>query len=449
MQAKPIDVRALIDDRPLTAYQIVVVVLCGLAAALDGLDTLGIAIAGPSMVQTLALKMSDLGPIVAIGTLGAAFGALGGGRLADRIGRKTVLIAAVVVFAVFTLATAFTGSLGTLLAYRFLAGLGLGAAAPCFVALTSEFAPARLRGTLVGLVWTGFSLGAMLGSFLDGWLIGRFGWPAIFYVGGILPLAMILLLVAALPESLKFLIARGGRDGAVGSIVARLTRQPVAAGARFVANEPAIEGGSFRQLFSDGRGLVTVCLWVPFFMAFGLLAFTTIWTPALLQQTGMSASDTGIVVGLGGIGALIGMASSGRLVDRFGAVRVLTPAFIVAAAAIVALGAPSPSLAYATIVLGLTGIFLGGGAAGAIALAALSYPTAIRSTGVGWAMGMGRLGQVASPLAAGALLGAGLGSTQIMPIMSIAALLAAASVTLVGLAARRHSGLTLAAAPPA
>jgi AAHS family 4-hydroxybenzoate transporter-like MFS transporter len=194
--------------------------------------------------------------------------------------------------------------------------------------------------------------------------------------------------------------------------------------------------------------LQTICLWVPFFMAFGLLAFTTIWTPALLQQGGMSASATGMVVGLGGFGALLGMATAGRLIDRFGALRVLTPAFILGAAAVAALGVEAPSVAYAATVLGLSGIFIGGGASGAIALAALTYPTAIRSTGIGWAMGMGRLGQVVSPLVAGAMLAAGFGGGQIMPSMAIAALVAAGFVVLLGLAGRRSATAALATPNP-
>jgi AAHS family 4-hydroxybenzoate transporter-like MFS transporter len=183
-------------------------------------------------------------------------------------------------------------------------------------------------------------------------------------------------------------------------------------------------------------------------MAFGILAFAVVWTPALLRQAGMSAGATGTVIALHGLGALIGMASAGRLVDRFGAVRVLVPAFVIGAACTAALGAAGASTAYAATVMALIGLFVGGGASGAIALAALTYPTAIRSTGIGWAMGMGRLGQVVSPLVVGAMLAARLGTGQIMPIMGIFALVAAAFVVILGVAARRSGPAALGTAMP-
>ena len=195
-----LDVTKLIDDGGLSRFQMAVVLLCGLVAILDGADTTSIAIAASTIAGLLNFPMSAFGVVFAAGTLGAMLGAMTFGPLADRFGRKRLLIVATVLFAIFTFLIAHATSYSTLVLYRFLAGLGLGGATPCFLALVSEYVPQRIRGTVVSVLWAAFPLGIMLGGFLNSYLVTTFGWQMIFYVGGVLPLLVAALLTLLLPE---------------------------------------------------------------------------------------------------------------------------------------------------------------------------------------------------------------------------------------------------------
>jgi AAHS family 4-hydroxybenzoate transporter-like MFS transporter len=431
----PINVTRLIDDGKISTFQVVAIALCALVALLDGIDSQSIAVAAPIIVQQLDLTRAAFGPIFSSGLLGATIGALTFGPLGDRFGRKRMLLIAVLLFGVFTLVTPLSPSYTGLLAIRFAAGLGLGGATPCFLALASELAPSRRRAMVASLIWSAFPLGISLGGFLNSFILAKYGWTAIFWFGGIAPLVVGVVLMLWLPESLRFLIARGQDPASIAGIMRRIIpNAPL--GARFVSDEERVEGVAVRNLFSDGRAALTLLLWVPFFTAFGALALTVVWTPVLLTENGISPAQASIVLGIHGLGALIGMALAGRLIEKFGAAVVLIPALVLGAAATSATGYSATSVPTMSVTMALIGLLVGCGASGSIALAALSYPTAIRSTGIGWAMGVGRFGQVLAPLLAGAAIAAGWSNTMLFVAVGIAPLLGA--VAILALSARRQ-----------
>jgi AAHS family 4-hydroxybenzoate transporter-like MFS transporter len=254
-----------------------------------------------------------------------------------------------------------------------------------------------------------------------------FGWQAIFLVGGVLPLLITLAFLIWLPESLKFLIAKGGETARITAIVRRL--QPnLPANAQFVSNEQKVQGIPLKQLFSDGRALWTLLLWVPFFAAFGVLILAVLWTPTLLHDNGIPLTQAARAIAFNGLGALIGMGCAGRLIERFGAGPVLVPAFLLGAVTTALLGYAAASAVGMAVGVFLIGLFIGMGGSGAIALAALTYPTAIRSSGVGWAMGVGRFAQVLAPLFAGFATAAGWSSVQLFVVLAIAPVLAALAI---------------------
>ncbi len=424
-----VNITQAIDESPFTSFQVIAIVLCSLVAFLDGLDSQSIAIAAPLIADKLGLVRTALGPIFSASLLGAMIGALTFGPLGDRFGRKRCLIAAAVIFGIFTLLTSRVSSYEPLLAVRFVAGVGLGGATPCFLALASEYAPRRRRAMIVSLIWAAFPLGGAVGGFLNGYILANFGWPAIFLVGGLLPLVVAGVLLIWLPESIRFLLAEN-RDPEQARAIVRRIAPAAPANAQIVADEEHIEGVPLKHLFSEGRAVGTLLLWVPFIMAFGTLAITVAWTPTLLRANGIAPSQAAVVIGFHGIGALIGMASAGWLMERFGTIATLVPALILGTVATGALGFAATSVASMSIVIALVGVFVGMGASGAIALAALTYPTAIRSTGIGWAMGMGRLGQVIAPLTTSAMLGLGFGTVQIFLATAAAPLIAAVFILL-------------------
>ncbi len=423
-----VNITRLIDEGPLTRFQIATIVCCALVSMFDGIDTQSIGVAAPFIAETLGVKITSFGPIFSSALLGATIGAASFGPLADRLGRKTLLIVAIVLFGVFTVLTALANSVPMLMIFRLLAGLGLGGATPCYIALTSEYAPARLRATLVTLMWSAFPLGGMLGGLLNSYLIAQIGWRQIFYIGGVAPLFLAMLLLFYLPESIKFLLVRRNDAAAVRRIVARFRSAVVPDDAHFVVEEKRLPGASIRHLFTDGRALGTVFLWVPFFMGFGILTVATLWTPALLRLNGIPAAQTAFVIAFNGLGGFVGQSTAGRLIERFGILRVLFPAFLLGTAATVGLGYGASSVALAATFIGLIGLFMGLGTGGAIALAAIIYPTPIRSTGVGWGMAMGRFGQIVGPLMAGALLGAGWTASDIMSVIACGGVIAAVFV---------------------
>jgi AAHS family 4-hydroxybenzoate transporter-like MFS transporter len=434
-----LDVTKLIDERGVSRFQISVVLLCALVAILDGADTTSIAIAAATIARLLDVPMSAFGLVFAAGTLGAMLGAMTFGPLADRFGRKRLLIVATVLFGIFTFLIAHAGSYSTLVLYRFLAGLGLGGATPCFLALVSEYIPQRVRGTVVSVLWASFPLGIMLGGFLNSYLVTAFGWQMIFYIGGALPLLVAALLIVMLPESLQFLIGRWGDASQAKRILAHMVPGAVQQDAVLTIARDTLPGVPVKHLFSEGRALSTVALWVPFFAAFGVLSAVVFFTPALLRSgvgVAAAASNGALVNAFHGLGALLGMALAGQLIDRLGARRVLGAGLLLGAACTAALGPSVVSVPLAATATALIGFFVGIAGSGCIALAAIIYPPEIRATGIGWGMAMGRGGQVVAPLAAGPIIAA-TGDGSVMLLVMAAALIV--SIIFVFLLGRTHS----------
>lgn len=438
--ATEVNITRLIDDGPVMRFQIATIICCALVNLFDGIDTQSIGVAAPFIAEGLGIRIADFGPIFSAALLGATIGAATFGPLADRLGRKTLLIVATVLIGVFTICTAYANSVPMLMFYRLLAGLGLGGATPCFIALTSEYAPARLRATLVTVMWAAFPLGAMFGGLLNSYLITLVGWRGIFYFGGIAPLVLAAVLAVYLPESIKFLLARRPDSAAIARIVARFGDQRIGAGTRFVVDEVRLAGASIRHLFTDGRATGTLLLWVPFFMGFAVLMVAVLWTPSLLRLNGISPAQTAFVVAFNGLGAFFGQSIAGRLIERFGILPILFPAFVLGTGATIGLGYGASSVPLAATFIGLIGVFVGLGTAGAIALSATMYPTPIRSTGIGWGMAMGRCGQIVGPLLAGILLGLGWSADRIMAFVSSFSLIAAVFIIFLWVWSVRRKG---------
>jgi AAHS family 4-hydroxybenzoate transporter-like MFS transporter len=408
MSSVKIDVIDLIDRHPVVGFQIGVLILCMLVAAIDGFDTQAIGYTAPAIAGVLKLPMAQFGQVGSAGLVGAAIGALSFGPLADLFGRKWFMILAIVVFAIFSFMTARSASLEQLLAYRFLAGLGLGGATPAFLAMGAELAPKRLRDVFVTVLFASFPAGGLIGSLTSAWVIPAFGWQSVFYIGAVAPLVIAVVLALWLPESVRFLLARNIRRDEVRRTIERLMPGKIPAGAELVAPpDPARRGAPVRHLFTEGRAMPTVLLWVPFFMVFMVLVAVTFWTPAVLNSVGFSLSAAALIVGLNNFGSVCASAMSGWFVHRFGPYWVLIPAFIVGGLCLAWFGQATSSVVTLGAASFLAGFFVGGTGTGLIAVAAGMYPTSIRSTGIGWGMGMGRVGQFFGPLLTGVLVGLG------------------------------------------
>ena len=428
--ARRVDVAQLIDEKPVSALQIRVFVLCALVAVLDAVDSQAIGVAAPLMAADLKISPGGFAPAFSAGLFGATIGALGFGLVADWLGRKPTLVLTTGLFGLFTCLTVFADSFYVLLTYRFIAGLALGGATPCFITMAAEYAPKRSRAMLVSLLWAGYPLGNALGGFMTAYIVTHYRWPMVFYAGGVPTLVLAMLLLFLMPESLRFLAAKGrmGRD-------ARRLAEKLDPGLKRASYELTMRTDTatatkmpFRELFTDGRAAGTVLVWFILFLGFATTTVITLQTPTLLHAAGIPLGTTGLFVGIEGLTAAIGMAIAGRLVEKFGPILALVPAFTCGAVLLVGLGYVAASPVFAGIVMTLLGFTAPLGASGGIALAATYYPTAMRSSGVGWAMGFGRFGQVCSPLAIGLMLTIGWMPGNILAVMGIAPLLGGLAV---------------------
>jgi AAHS family 3-hydroxyphenylpropionic acid transporter len=375
------------------------IALCFITALLEGLDLQSTGIAAPGIGAEFRLAPAMMGWVFSAGLVGLLPGAFVGGWLADRIGRKRVLVGAVLLFGVFSFATAHAWSYDSLLAARVFTGLGLGAALPLLIALTSEAADPAMRSTAVSLTYCGVPLGGAIASVI-GMMKFEAGWRTIFYVGGLVPIVVALLLVLLLAESASF-------------------RQ-----------QSALQAPADRRignLFAGSARASTLLLWVACFFTLTVLYMLLNWLPSLLIGQGYTRPQAGIVQILFNLGGAAGSVLSGRLVDRD------RPGVAVA-------------IAYAGMLLSLAGLGLAGSfgltmaagfAAGCCALGAQAvlyarapalYGTAIRATGIGASISVGRLGAIAGPLVAGQVLATGAGAAGVMlsaaPGLVVAALCA-------------------------
>src|SRR5579872_762878 len=447
--AKPIDVAAFIDAQPVGGFQIKLILACATVLFLDGFDTTAIGYVAPALAKEWNIGKTALGPVFSAGLFGLMIGALLFGPLADRLGRKKIIILSTLAFGVGTLVTAFVNDVNTLLVVRFLTGLGLGGAMPNTVSLTSEFSPKRRRATMVMVMFVGFSIGAALGGLLAAALIPQFGWRSVFIVGGALPLILVPILALRLPESVRYLALTAHADDRVARLLRLINREATFSSAsRFVIDEPTLAGIPVQHLFRDGRTLATLLLWVVFFMSLLDIYFLSNWLPVVMNDLGASFSAAAVIGSMFQVGGVLGTFVLGSIIDRF-SFRALALVYFVAVFAVAAIGQLGHSAALVTIAIFVAGFCVVGGQIAANALAAGFYPTSVRATGVGWALGIGRVGSIVGPLVGGILLSLKWSAGEVFVAAALAALCAAlAAFSLSQFAGLRGSNKLVSDQPP-
>jgi AAHS family 4-hydroxybenzoate transporter-like MFS transporter len=414
---RTIDVADIIDSQKLSLYQCVIALMAWITLFVDGVDTQSLAYVGPAIGRDWQLGRGALGPVFSAGIVGVAFGAIFVGPLADRFGRKRVIVSTVTYVALFSLLVtqvpAISALLGgvsrvdVLMVLRFLAGLGLGALVPLGVVIANEFAPSRRRGAMVTMMGCGYAVGSALGGIVASKLIPLFGWPSQFYAATAMTLVMAATLATWLPESVRFLTVRG-RTHEIIAILRRINPQlSFAADAEFALRREGEQDASRLRpgkLFSDGRAPITTLIWLSFFMNLLALNYLNNWLPTLTTETGLPAGEALRAAAALQFGGMLGIITMGFLSDRFGFDRVLATAFVLGGICISLIGFAGGDFYPLAAAIFAAGFFNIGSQITLAAFAATLYPTSIRSTGVSWAHGFARCGSIVSVLFAGAML---------------------------------------------
>lgn len=430
VETQRIDVAEFIGARGIGRYQILIFILCLAVVVFDGYDTQAIGYVAPYMLRELNLTRADLGPIFSAALIGSGVGALLTGPIADRIGRKPVIIAAALIFGLFTFLTAQSSSVRELLAWRFLAGLGLGGALANASALVVEFTPRKRQVTAVLWLYLGFSLGSMIGGFLSSSIIAAFTWRSIFYIGALVPIVMAPVLWLWLPESIRFLSLRGDDGAAVAALAGRIDPAfTPPSGARFVVNEPRGEEFPVKELFRDGKSLGTMLLWTVSFMSLLDIFFLQNWLPTIAADAGLKIETAVFATTFIQVGSIVCSFVVGWPIGKWGQAPVLAALYVIGWLAITAIGYTLLDASLLVPVCFVVGCCIAAGQNGINALSATFYPTVMRVTGVGWTQGIGRIGAILSPFIGSAMIAAKWPHASMFIVVGVPSLLAAIAFT--------------------
>ncbi|MBE7927935.1 MFS transporter [Pseudomonas saudiphocaensis] len=431
---KRIDVHEVIDNARFSQFHWLVMCLCALLLIFDGYDLFIYGVVLPVIMQEWGLTPLQAGALGSYALFGMMFGALIFGTLADRIGRKKGIAICFLLFSTATVLNGFASTPTEFGIFRFLAGLGCGGLMPNVVALMNEYAPKRLRSTLVAIMFSGYSLGGMFSAGLGIYMLPRFGWEAMFFAAAV-PLLLLPVILWKLPESVGFLV-RQGRTGEARALLKKIQPQrEFAADEELELVEAKAKSASVTELFRDGRLLGTLSIWVAFFCCLLMVYALGSWLPKLMANAGYSlGSSLSFLVALN-LGGMFGAILGGWLGDRFNLAKVVVVFFAVSVLSISLLGfkTPMPVLYSLITIAGATVI---GTQILLYACAAQFYGLSIRSTGLGWASGIGRNGAIVGPLLGGALLGINLPLQLNFIAFAIPGVIAALAMTLFVLSRR-------------
>jgi len=404
-----LDVEHIIDRNGVGRLQRRVLLICFGVLIVDGIDTTMSGYLGPALIADWGIPKAALGPVVTSGLVGLALGSLIAGPLADRFGRRRVIMCSLIFFGLFSAASALASGVASFSALRVLTGIGLGASMPNAATLVAEYAPRARRGVMMTFMYCGFTLGAAVGGYLTSFLVVSVSWRAALVAGGVLPIVFAGVVFLALPESPKFLARRGGRDGELAELLNRIEPGCVTGAGRFVLAEDRSGGGApVRALLSPQFRLGTVTIWVGWLAAFFTVYLMNSWLPILMNDVGFSLIQVATIGFLLQFGGTIGNIGIGFVMDKAGMHRTIIVSTICAGVMLLAIAAAPRSVLAIGASIFVLGMFTNSLAVAFPVLAATFYPTAMRATGTSWATGIARLGAIGGAAAGTVLVAIGL-----------------------------------------
>jgi AAHS family 4-hydroxybenzoate transporter-like MFS transporter len=417
--AEQADLDTCLDRGRIGAFQVIVFMLCALMVMIDGFNTQVIGLVAPAIASAWHVAPAAFGAVFGLGLLGGTVGAVAIGGAGDRFGRKPVLLASILLFAGVSLLTPFTTSIPALVMVRLVSGLGLGGALPALVAITSDYAPKAARAKVTALVYCSFAVGSVLAGVVSAQMVPTLGWGSVFYVGSLFPLFLLPVFAAVVPESARFLALKGEK-ARVANIVSRLNADVEWNGT--VSSGSEASRASVVGLFAQGRALGTSLLWTALFLSLLLSVFTVSWLPLVARGAGIDPKSAVLAVSAWNIGGMLGTYLIGRFSARLGLIGTTGLAYAVGAPSIALIGLAGQSGAILLAAAFVAGIFVIGAQMSVIGLAASFYDAGRRSTGVGWLLGVGKLGSVVGPLVGGVMIGAGMSMPALFAIAGLVSL---------------------------
>ena len=432
-QTQRLDVRELINTNPLSRYQKLVIFLGFCVIALDGFDIAIMGFIAPTLKQEWGVSNHELGFVISTALIGLALGALFSGPLADWLGRKKIIINSVFFFGFWTIATAFSQNIEQMIFFRFMTGLGLGAAMPNMSTLVSEYAPERQRSFIITVIFCGFTFGAAIGGFAASWLIPQFGWHSLMALGGILPLLFAPLLIWKLPESARFLVIKQAPAARIHAILQRFYPDQVSENVSFILPQQPINSSAMRIVLSRDYLFGSLMLWLIYFMGLFLVYILGSWLPTLVKEIGLTVSQAAVMTALYQAGGTVGSLFAGWLMDKINPHRALGIIYTVGGLFTMAIGYAGVNFPLLCSLAFISGACLNGANTGMNALSARFYPTQARATGSSWMHGVGRIGAILSAFAGAEMLAIGLDFRSVFLILGIPA-----ALTVLGLAAKSY-----------
>lgn len=424
-----LDIRAHINGRKMSGCQWLLLALCFLIVATDGIDVAIMGFLAPDIIRELGISRASFGLVMSAAPIGLAIGAILVGPLSDRLGRKKPLMVAIFLFGLFNLIGAFTTNHIELAVLRFLTGLGLGAAMPITTTLFSEYVPERLRSSLIAIMFTGFGLGSALVGFGAAALLPAYGWRFVMILGGAIPLVCLPVYLWLIPESAQFMVVKKAGAEKIVHALRRALGGDYRQYTQFATSERQLQGKSpVTALLAPATRATTLSLWVTYFMGLLVIYLLSGWMPTLMKDAGMPISRAANLTAMFQLGGTVGCIAVGLFMDRWSPNKVIACAYFGGAAFVLMLAFVGLRSEFLGVYILLAGFCMNGAQTGLNAFAPGCYPTSNRATGVSWMLGIGRFGSIFGSAIGGVLLSAGFGFGTVIALLAVPAALAGLTI---------------------
>lgn len=413
-----INPQTIIDREKLSPFQWMVFILGFLVFFCDGLDTGIIGFIAPQLIEDWSISKPALAPVMSAALVGMCLGAIFSGPLADKFGRKILIITTCILFSLFTILCGFASNTTELTLYRFITGLGLGAAMPNISTLVSEYMPAKRRAFLTGLAGCGFMLGISFGGILSAYLLDHFGWEMVIIIGGLMPLLLAVILMFTLPESVQYLV-KMRRYSSARRILNKIQGKALDDSAELhLDSNMSAQASPVKVLWQNHRWS-SIFLWTCCFTSLLVFYLLTSWLPTILKTAGLTTQQFSLMTAILPFGGVIGAIIMGWYMDKLNPTKVIKFSYLMAVVFFVIAGFVYSNILLLGMTIFLIGALLVGAQSSLLPLAAISYPIECRAVGVSWMHGIGRTGAILGAFYGALIFSYDLGLAQIFFILAI------------------------------